>query len=257
MNDKPVVIYTDHIVNKTLCYNFAKGSNSLMCHVNHFKDYSKTIATYGILRGTGDLIEKVNNFYYMDHGYFKQSKRTIHDSKTNILDLDGYFRIIHNDYMHGYDENYPEDRLKKLNLKFSKKTTKGDYIILSEPLAFFSKKQALENKDWISKTTKLIKSVSDRNIIIHNKFSKNPLNLLLDRAWAFVSLQSTAGFEAMQRGVPAYFTNPKLESMNYIRDIEKHEINYSIFNSLAYGQWNLEEIRSGEAWETISKQRSG
>ena len=255
MIDKPIVIYTDHVINKTLCYNFAKGSNSLMCHVNNFKDYNKTIATYGILRGTGDIIEKVNNFYYIDHGYLKQSKRTFQNKRTNILDLDGYFRIVYNDYMHVYDGKYPDDRLKKLNLKFSEKKTKGDYIILSEPLGFFSKKQALENKDWVSKTTKIIRSVSDRKIIIHNKFSKDPLNLLLKKAWAFVSLQSTAAFEAMQLGVPAYFTNPKLENINYIKDIEKHEINYSIFNNLAYGQWNLEEIRSGEAWETISKKK--
>ena len=41
--------------------------------------------------------------------------------------------------------------------------------------------------------------------------------------------------------------------MNKLEDIEKHEINYSIFNNLAYGQWTLEEIRSGEAWDTLSK----
>ena len=58
---KPVVIYTDHIMNKTLCYNFAKGSDSLLCHVKNFKDYNKTIATYGVLRGTLDVIRKVKN----------------------------------------------------------------------------------------------------------------------------------------------------------------------------------------------------
>ncbi len=55
---KPIVIYTDHIMNRTLCYNFAKGSNSLLCHVNNFKDYEKTIATYGVLRGTYEIIKK-------------------------------------------------------------------------------------------------------------------------------------------------------------------------------------------------------
>ena len=29
MMEKPIVIYTDHIINRTLCYNFAKGSDSL------------------------------------------------------------------------------------------------------------------------------------------------------------------------------------------------------------------------------------
>ena len=52
--EKPIVIYTDHIMNKTLCYNFAKGSDALMCHVNDFNEYDKTIATYGVLRGTYD-----------------------------------------------------------------------------------------------------------------------------------------------------------------------------------------------------------
>ena len=44
--ESPIVIYTDHIMNRTLCYNFAKGSNSLLCHVNNFKEYDKSIATY-------------------------------------------------------------------------------------------------------------------------------------------------------------------------------------------------------------------
>ena len=59
---KPIVIYTDHIINRTLCYNFAQGSNSLLCHVNSFKEYDKTIATYGVLRGTFEIINKVKTF---------------------------------------------------------------------------------------------------------------------------------------------------------------------------------------------------
>ena len=60
--DKPIAIYTDHIINRTLCYNFAKGSGSLLCHVKNFKEYDKTIATYGVLRGTHEIIKKVKNF---------------------------------------------------------------------------------------------------------------------------------------------------------------------------------------------------
>ena len=44
---------------------------------------------------------------------------------------------------------------------------------------------------------KLVRKYSDRKIIVHNKLSKKPLNLLLNDAWAFISLQSTAGFIAM------------------------------------------------------------
>ena len=131
--ESPIVIYTDHIMNRTLCYNFAKGSNSLLCHVNNFKEYDKTIATYGVLRGTFEIIKKVKNFYYMDHGYFNQSKRKFENNRTNVLDLDGYFRIVCNNLIHNGEGNFPDDRLKKLNLKFIEQKKTGNKIILSIP----------------------------------------------------------------------------------------------------------------------------
>lgn len=55
-------------------------------------------------------------------------------------------------------------------------------------------------------------------------------------------------------GVPAYFTDQSLKNVAKIENIENPKINYKIFNNLAYGQWTLEEISSGEAWQSISKQ---
>ena len=251
--EKPIVIYTDHIINKTLCYNFAKGSDSLLCHVNQFKDYNKTIATYGVLRGTYEIIKKVKNFYYMDHGYFNQSRRKFEDNKTNILDLDGYFRIVENKLIHNGEGNFPDDRLKKLNLNFFEQKKFGSSIILSEPSDAMKKIYNAHN--WVNETKETIKKFSDRKIIVHNKFSKQPLDELLKEAWCFVSLQSTAGFTAMVKGIPAYFTEPSLINISRIEDIENPKINYKIFNNLAYGQWTLSEIESGEAWQIISNNK--
>ena len=248
----PIVIYTDHIINKTLCYNFAKGSNSLLCHVSNFKEYDKTIATYGVLRGTFEIIEKVNNFYYIDHGYFNQSNRKFESNRTNVMDLDGYFRIVYNNFIHNGEGDYPNDRLKKLNLNFIDQAKTGEIIILSEPSK--AMKKIYKAYNWVEETIEIIKKYSDRKIIVHNKFSKTPLDKLLKNAWSFVSLQSTAGFTAMVNGIPAYFTEPSLQNINRIEEIESPKINYKIFNNLAYGQWTLNEIKSGEAWEAISKQ---
>ena len=248
---KPIVIYTDHIINRTLCYNFAQGSNSLLCHVNSFKEYDKTIATYGVLRGTFEIINKVKNFYYMDHGYFKQSSRKFENNRTNVFDLDGYFRIVHNNFIHNGEGSFPNDRLNKLKLNFTSQKKYGKYIILSEPSEVMKKLHNQEN--WINETKKQIKKFSDREIIVHNKFSNIPLEELLKNAWAFVSFQSTAGFKAMLSGVPAFFTDKTLKKINPIEAIENPNINYNIFNNLAYGQWTLDEIKSGEAWETITK----
>ena len=249
--EKPIVIYTDHIMNKTLCYNFAKGSDSLLCHVNKFVEYDRTIATYGVLRGTLEIINKVKNYYYIDHGYFNQSKRLFENNRTNVINLDGYFRIVYNNFIHNGIGNYPDDRLKKLNLDIIDQKKFGDFIIISEPSAIM--KKVYNVPQWTEDTIKLVKKYTDRKVIIHNKFSKEPLDFLLKNAWAFISLQSTAGFKAMQKGVPAFFTDHFLKNIGEIKDIESPIINYNIFNNLAYGQWTLNEIESGEAWENIVK----
>ena len=57
----------------------------------------------------------------------------------------------------------------------------------------------------------------------------------------------------MMNGVPAYFTDQSLKNIAKINDIENPSIDYKIFNNLAYGQWTLDEIVSGEAWESIQK----
>ena len=249
--EKPIAIYTDHEINRLLCYNFAKGSGSLLCHADNFKDFHKTIVTYGVLRGTYEIISKVKNYYYIDHGYFNQSKREFKDNRTGILNLDGYFRIVYNNFVHNGQGNFPEDRLKRLNLKFQNQKKSGNYILLSEPSE--TMKKIYNQHNWIDETKKKLKNLSDRKIIVHNKFSEVTLDELLNDAWAFVSLQSTAGFKAMVRGIPAYFTEKTLEKINKIEQIENPEINYSIFNNLAYGQWTIKEIESGEAWDNISR----
>ena len=249
--EKPLVVYTDHIINKTLCYNFAKGSDSLMCHVSNFRDYNKSIATYGVLRGTLEIINKVKNYFYMDHGYFNQSKRSFEDNRTNIINLNGYFRIVFNNFVHNGEGNYPNDRLEKLNLKILDQKKYGNYIILSEPSEVMKKLYNVPN--WTEDTLKLVRKYTDRKVVVHNKFSEKPLNLLLKDAWAFVSLQSTAGFTAMSKGIPSYFTEATLSHIGKIQNIENPNINYKIFNNLAYGQWTLKEIETGEAWENILK----
>jgi len=248
--EKPIVTYTDHIMSKTLCYYFAKGSNSLLCHVNNFKEFDKTIATYGVLRGTLEVINKVKNYYYMDHGYFNQSERIFENNQTKIKSMNGYFRIVYNNFIHNGKGNFPNDRLKKLNLKILDQKKTGNYIIISEPSQNMKKIYNVPN--WTEDTKKLIKKYSDRKLLIHNKFSKEPLKLILKDAWAFVSLQSTAGFIAMSNGVPAYFTDNTLSHVGKIQNIENPIIDFKIFNNLAYGQWTLKEIETGEAWYYLS-----
>ncbi len=239
-----IIIQTDHLINQAVTTCFAKGTNSKLISINHYnQDEKNTVVTYGVLRGTEKILKKSENFYYLDHGYISSSNRNFNSGKTIINNLNGYFRIVHNDLI-GFDiKTYDNDRLNKLNLNFLPKRKSGDYIILSEPSETMIKFFNLNN--WVEETTKYLKKFTDRKIYVHNKFSKVPLDILLKRAWAFVSFQSTAGFKSMLQGVPAHFTHNKLNKINSLDNIEDGKIDHDVFKSLSYNQWTLEEIKNG------------
>ena len=58
-----------------------------MCHVDKFDDFNKTIATYGYLRGTGQVIRNVKNFYYMDIYIFLKEHSLLLDCKFHQYSL--------------------------------------------------------------------------------------------------------------------------------------------------------------------------
>ncbi len=251
MNEKPIVLYTDHSINRKISSSFAKGINGKMFHVNQFSDYDKPIAIYGFLRGLGEAIKKSKNFWYIDHGYFKPIKRSFINNTTVIQNYDGYFRIVHNNYWHIGRGSCPSDRLTKLDIKFKPQRKNGDHIILSEPTQYSIDYYKLDN--WADKTINEIRKYSDRKIIIHKKGSQISLKDLLKNAWAFVSNHSNGGIISMIQGVPAYYTDGTLKKINSLENIEKGEIDYNIFSNLAYGQWTLAEIESGEAWKFLKE----
>jgi len=246
-------VITNHIINQTIMKNFALGlGDNKIYPIERFFDFDHPVASYGYLRGVGDLYKKCKEFWYLDHGYFKQSSRKFQGNKVLINQFDGYFRIVHNNFFHDASVNFSCDRFEKLNLDIKPQKKDGDYIILSEPTDDVKSFYNLEN--WTDNTIKLIKKYSDRKIIIHSRDSNILLTELLPQAFAFVSDHSSAGFLAMLQGVPAYFTNSTLSNIGKIQDIENYTINEKIFFNLAYCQWTLKEIQSGEAWQFISKE---
>ena len=227
MTKKIKIIYTDHFINKTVTNAFAKGCAGESVHVNnHVTKKNELIATYGILRGTGDILKLSKNFWYIDHGYFGSSKR-IFSNRTNIINLDGYFRVVQNDFLHSGEGNCKSDRFDKLNIKCQPIRKSGEYIILSEPSEYVKKFYDLN--DWINNTIIKLEKYTDRKIYVHNKNSNIKLSDLLNKAWAFVSEQSTAGFQAMAQGVPAHYTYKTLKKINSLEEIESGKIDSKLF----------------------------
>ena len=138
--------------------------------------------------------------------------------------------MVENDFIGFNIRKYDSKRLDKLNLKFTPSRKSGEYIILSEPSDFIKDFYNLHN--WVEETINEINNYTDRKIYVHNKFSKIPLDILLKKAWAFVSFQSSAGFKSMINGVPAHFTHNRLKKINSIENIESGIISEDILNLL-------------------------
>lgn len=240
------VFYTDHFVNQTITQFFSKSIGLPLLNINEYKDNDEIFISYGILRGTGDIIKKKNkNFIYIDHGFYKSSPRKFTKEKRTVLNaLSGYFRVIKGDlYFNETEVNLDSKRFEQLDIELKDKRN-GEIIILSEPSENTLNFLGIEN--WVENTISKIKQYSDREIVIHNKFSDIPLNLLLQDAFAFVSCQSTAGFQSIAEGVPAYFTHNSLKKYGDIANIEKNLLNYDILYAAANSQWQLKEFFSDE-----------
>ena len=177
MNQKPIVLYTDNSINRIIASSFAKGIDSKMIHVSQFYDYNQPIAFYGYIRGTGEAAKKSKDFWYMDHGWLTPSTRSFGNNKTIIYNLDGYFRVVHNNYWHNGKGACPSDRLAKLKIEFKPERKNGEYIILSTLIKDAKNFYNLHN--WVSETIEEVKKYSDRKIILHGRNSPIPLIELL------------------------------------------------------------------------------
>ena len=135
-------------------------------------------------------------------------------------------------------------RFNKLNISLKDLNKNGEYIILSEPSENTLKFLELEN--WTKNTISELKKYTDREIIVHNKFHNTSLEELLRKAFAFVSLQSTAGFKAISEGVPAFFTHDTLKKFGDITTIEDRVLNHNVLFVASNSQWRLREFFSDE-----------
>jgi len=243
--------YTENIINQNVIQFFSKGLNLKLNKIRDYKKNTNVFASYGILRGTGDIIKNLDSYIYLDHGFFNSSKRKfLAEGVASLKNLEGYFRVIKDDlYFNKTFDDKSHERFNKLEINLKKKRS-GDIVIVSEPSK--NTEDFLKISNWTEQTIKEIKKFTDRKVIVHNKLSNIPLTSLLEKAFAFVSCQSTAGFYAITEGVPAYFTHNSLSRYGNIENIEKNELNYDLLYTAANSQWKLKEFFSDEFVEYMN-----
>lgn len=210
---------------------------------------------------------------YFDKGYARHSR-------TDAIRGWEYWRVAVNGHQPTgkFRADYPSDRLDYIGWEFKPWRTSGSQIVIAGSSQKYHDFYGLKNPtDWASKLIKEIEGVNDRVLIYRPKpswkeavpingarFSKGDEGIddVLRGAHALVTHGSNSCFEAMLAGVPSIVLGDAVAkpiSSTSIDDIENPKLasnseREALLRWLAYNQWTMSEMNSGEAWQTIRKQ---
>lgn len=198
------------------------------------------------------------DFYYMDTGYFGNSKDKM------------WHRIIKNNLQHGEIVSRPADRFQYFNKQFRSWRRNGRNILLALPDEKPCKFYNIDREQWINDTVSTIRRYSDRPIIIRERAPKridrittDTLEQALDRdVFALVTFNSVAAVESIFLGVPAFTLAPaNAASPVALQDLSKIETPYYADRDklhawachLAYGQFHVRELKNGTALRMLTE----
>ena len=223
-------------------------------------DNTKPIACFGVLRGTGDVMSRVKDFYYFDHAYmfgerhgnskifgeriYRLTKNYQHIREIKKLKKSDYERI----------EKY-QPHVKYEDFKYD-----GKYILICE-LSEFAK-EFYKAHNWLDDTIKEIKKYTRKEIVVRKKEDKSNLKKQINQAYAVVSFQSTVCIDAVLSGVPSFTSKysmgvpVSLQDFSLINDPLYPMDRKPWINSLLANQFTMTEISNGTAWKAVNDTHS-
>ena len=223
----------------------------------------------GLMRGSEiilDLFIKTNQtFYYFDHPYVWNTKRSVFKEKwkricknsfsknkledLNLIEQEDNQRIINNG-LGGY---------LKLIKPWNKK---GKHILLcpsSSRIMTRVEQKSASPEDWVINTTKTLKKYTDRPIIVKEKHARNPLHSYFKDCFACVTYTSMAAVECLNAGIPSFCHPASCVAPVSITDLSQIESpiypdNRDVLvKTLLLNQFNREDIVNGTAWNFINR----
>ena len=210
---------------------------------------------------------------YLDKGYARHSR-------TDAIRGWEYWRVAVNGHQPTgkFRANYPSDRLDYIGWEFRPWRESGAQIVIAGSSQKYHDFYGLKNPtDWAAKLIKEIEGINPRVLVYRPKpswkeavpingarFSQGEAGISDDLrgAHALVTHGSNACFEAMLAGVPSIILGDAVAkpiSSTTLADIENPRLasnaeREAVLRWLAYCQFTMSEMHSGEAWQTIRKQ---
>lgn len=211
--------------------------------------------------------EQGQDYYFIETGYLGNYR-----CENNRTGRKVYHRIVKNAMQHETIMDVPDDRYKEL-VKFNpamqyngwKKSGSKILVVLptEKPFQYYGH----DREKWIKKVERTIKKNSDREIVWRHKASRGErtndtiYDALDDDIYALVTYNSIAAVEAIQYGIPAFSMAPTAASIVSTDDLSliehppqvSEDIIYKWLSSIAYGQFSLDEILTGQAWQLVQE----
>ena len=250
---------------------FARGANGILAntldYVSTHKLPAAPVFLWGCLRGS-DLILKHclatgHEFYYGDNCYYGSSE---------------FIRISKNGLQNTQFVERSADRFQRNPVKIKPWRRSGSSIVILPPTESFV--HLFDKHSWLQDTIATLRQYTDRPIRVRYKPSetgigwqngymintgtvtrKNASSCSLDQdladAWAVVAFQSSAVWEAIAMGIPAFVDPVNAASVFGNTDLKQIETpvyadREPYFRHINYCQFTLDEIANGTAWRILN-----
>lgn len=173
------------------------------------------------------------------------------------------------------NKGMPGDRLEKLRqshlVRFLRWREKGSHIVLCAQVPWDASVDHMDYMKWLQDTVDALRAINRRvvfrphpkarlNPIPGFDYSTEPLKTDLQNAHCVVACNSNACVEAVIEGIPAIVTDEgsmawdvagkSLEDLGSPPTGDREQW----ASDLAYSQWTLAEMKSGEAWAHLQRQ---
>lgn len=195
-------------------------------------------------------------FRFIDTGYFGNSA-----NPNNPNGWKHWHRIVPNNLQHHSIMPVSDDRWRRHQIDLSPRR-EGRKILIAVPDEKPCKFYNIELTAWLEQTVATVKRHTDRPIEIRQRDpnrqnrQRNSLTEALQDAHALVTFNSNAATEAVMQGIPSFVLAPCHAATPVantdLTQIDSpwwpdHDTRYRWAASLAYGQFHIDEMRSGQA----------